>query len=68
VAADVAPRRIEAGQAAGTPDEEPAVPLDVGEADLGRVLPGDDAVRERRGLLREGTLGKLVGLAHEARR
>jgi hypothetical protein len=67
VAADVAPRRIQLGQAAGTPDEQPAVSLDMSEADLGRILPGDGAVRERRGLLREGAFGELVRLAHEPR-
>jgi hypothetical protein len=68
VAADVAPGRIEAGQAGGALDEKPAVPQEVGEADLGRVLPGDGAVSEPRGLLCEGALGELVGLTHEARR
>ena len=67
VTADVAPGRVEARQARRALDEEAAVPLDVGEADLGRVSSqGDGAMREGRGLLGKGALGELVGLAHEA--
>jgi hypothetical protein len=34
------------------------------QADLGRILPRDRAVRDQRGLLGECPFGELVGLAH----
>src|SRR5262249_38721583 len=67
VAPDVLPRRPEAKPTAGAPDDEPAIPLDVGEADLGRVFPRDGAMRNQRRLVRAGPLGELIGLSHGAR-